>query len=149
MWFWDPFEDMEEMFERVWGRPQRRLLGHGKDKKGQLMPYRSPITDLYETDNSVIATMEIPGVNKEDIELNVTDNQIEVKVEQKHEVKDEDKGYYKYESRCKSFYRSLPIPSEVKAEQAEASYKDGVLKIEIAKKEVKEEKKKKKKIEVK
>jgi len=151
MWWWDPFEDFDEMFERLWPwtRPRRHLLTHRKTKKGEVMPYRTPVTDLYETEKSVIATMELPGVNKEDIELNVTNDRIEVKVEQKAEAEEEDKekGYYRYESRCKSFYRSLPLPTEVEADKAQATYKDGVLRIEIPKKEVKEEKKKR--IEVK
>lgn len=145
MW-WNPFDEFDEMFERIWGRPGRTLLPHYKEgEKGELTPYRSPVTDLYETDKSIVATMELPGVNKEDIELNVTDNQIEVKVEKKieKEEKDKKKGYYRYESRCKSFYRSIPLPVEVDASKAEATYKDGVLKVELPKK-FKEEKKKNK-----
>ena len=150
MRYWDPLEDFEDIFNAFWGRPKRQLLPHGKGKS-KLAPYRSPVTDLSETDKSVIARMEIPGVNKEDIDLKVNDDKIEVKVEQKEETEDEDKekGYYRYESRCKSFYRSIPLPTEVNADKAEAEYKNGVLTVEIPKKEPQKIEEKTKKIEIK
>lgn len=81
---------------------------------------RLPVADLYETESSVIATFELPGVEKEEIQLDVTEDRIEVKVEKKAEKEI-------------NFYGALPMPKDVVAENAEATYKNGILRIEIPK----------------
>ncbi|MBI2523222.1 Hsp20/alpha crystallin family protein [Candidatus Woesearchaeota archaeon] len=135
---WDPFEEIKRMHEemdRVFGRAfGARLLGYSKGK--ELSKYeglRVPVADVRETENSVIANIEIPGVEKKDIELNVTENSIEVKVEKRAENEVKEKGSYSYESRSHSFYRALPLPAGVKADEAKAEYKNGLLKVEIPK----------------
>lgn len=103
---------------------------------------RLPVSHVYQTESSVIASFELPGVSKEEIELNLIEDRIQVKVERKLEKKAEDEGNYSYEMRKHSFYGALPLPSEVIAENAEASYKDGILRVEIPKAKKRERKKK-------
>ncbi len=118
--------------------------------RGGAIPVRRPqngkccrraVTDIYETETAVIASFELPGVQKENIELNVTETEIEVKVEKKSEVEKEDqkKGYYRFESCTNSFYRRMPLPAEVMPDNTKAEFKDGILKVEMAKKEAKPE----------
>lgn len=102
-------------------------------KKSMVQASRLPIADLYETESSVVATFELPGVEKEDVQLDVTEDRIEVKVEKKAEKETEEKGAYSYEMKSRSFYGALPMPKGVAAENAEASYRNGVLRIEIPK----------------
>lgn len=83
---------------------------------------RIPVADMVETESSMIATFELPGVEKEDIQLNVLEGRIEVKVEKKAEKEVEGKENYAYEMRSHSFYSALPLPAEVTAENADASY---------------------------
>jgi|SRR3989338_1536578 len=94
---------------------------------------RLPVADLYETESSVIAAFELPGVEKEEIQLDVTEDRIEVKVEQKAEKESEGKEAHSYETKRNSFYGALPMPKGVVAENAEASYRNGILRIEIPK----------------
>ena len=101
--------------------------------KERVQVSRLPIADLFETEGSVAATFELPGVEKEKIQLDVTEDRIEVKVEKKAEKESEEKGTYSYEMKSHSFYGALPMPKGVDAENAEASYKNGVLRIEIPK----------------
>jgi HSP20 family protein len=150
---WDPFEEIRRMHEemdRIFSRAfgSTKLLPHasGKELK-KYEGFRMPLADIRETKNSVIAILEIPGVNKKDIDLNVTENAVEVKVQSKAEKEVKGKGSYSYEARSHQFYRALPLPAEVKADEAEATYKDGVLRVEMPK--VKKLEAKKKKIEVK
>jgi HSP20 family protein len=150
---WDPFEEivrmhkeMDEIFHRAFSG--YRLLPHGREK--ELVKYRGfrmPVADLRETENSVIATVEIPGADKKDIDLNVTENTIEVKVEKKTEKEIKEKGKYSYEAKSHQFYRALPLPAKVRPDDAVATYQDGILRIEIPK--VKKLEAKKKKIEIK
>lgn len=153
---WDPFdevsrmhEEMDRIFSRIF-RSSRPLLEMGKEKSKDLAKYwdfRMPVADIKETENSVIASFEIPGADKNNIDLNVTENKIEVKVEKKAEREVKKKGFYSYEAKAHQFYRALPLPTEVIPDKAEATYKDGILKVEIPK--VKKIEHKKKKIEVK
>lgn len=134
---WDPFEDlrrmheeMDKLFGKVFSRP---LLGV---KGREIVPHketRVPVSDIKETEKNVIANIELPGIPKENIELNVTEDSIEVKAQKKAEKEVKKKGMYSYESSASSFYRKIPLPAEVKPNEALAEFKDGLLKVEIPK----------------
>ena len=132
----DIFEEMramQEEMDRLFGKffRTRPMLEHSGSKDLTTGDhFRSPIADMKETENSVIARFELPGVDKKDIELNVTEDYIEVKSEKKQEKK-KDKMYERFSQQ---FYRRIPLPTNVKAEKAKASYKNGILNIEIPKK---------------
>jgi len=143
------FEDfIDEM--RRFQRELNRSFGEFWDRDDiKALPFRSnslrtPLTDLEETDKEVIARFDVPGVEKKDIQLNVTSNRIEVKVEKKQEAKVEKKGMYKEERSYRGFYRAMMLPSEVVADKAKASYKNGVLEVTMPK----AENKKKSKIDI-
>ncbi|MGM5485175.1 MAG: Hsp20/alpha crystallin family protein [Nanobdellota archaeon] len=135
MSIWDDMErmhrHMDKMFGNFFDRNEGMLPGpEGSDS------YRNPLTDVWETDNEVVSRIEMPGVNKDDIEINATDDSVEIKVEKKDEYEQEDKksGTYRMERKCAGFYRSIPMPN-ADTSQAEASYKDGVLELRAPKKE--------------
>ncbi len=139
---WDDFRRFEEimnrMFEEFWGRPsRRRLLPSGE--RGAVVPaeYREPFIDVIETDKEVIATAEMPGLEKQDIKLNLTEDRLEISAETKHEEKKEEKGYVYRERRSGSYYRAISLPSPVDPDKSKASYKNGVLEIKMPKTEVK------------
>ncbi|MBI5148543.1 Hsp20/alpha crystallin family protein [Candidatus Pacearchaeota archaeon] len=102
---------------------------------------RSPLTDLKETDKELIAYLEIPGVEKKDIELNVTKDRLEAKVERTTEKKEEKGDYHVEERSYVRFYRSMALPHEVLPDQVKANYKDGVLEVVMPKAEKKDAKK--------
>jgi HSP20 family protein len=139
---WDDFRRFEEMmnrmFEEFWGRPgRRRLLPSGE--RGEVVPaeYREPFIDVIETDKEVIATAEMPGLEKQDIKINVTEDRLEISAETKKEEKKEEKGYVYRERRSGSYYRAISLPSPVDPDKSKASYKNGVLEIKMPKTEVK------------
>jgi len=135
--------EINRLFRDFWETERFRALPDFSGKETGLM--RSPLTDLEETDKEVIARFELPGVDKKDIQLNVTENRIEVKVEKKQEAKVEKKGFYSEERSYRGFYRAMPLPSEVIPEKAKAKYSNGVL--EVAMPKVKSKKKNKIEIE--
>jgi HSP20 family protein len=135
-------EEMDRMFSNLFRH--RRLLAASKEGKDTAITkhdFRMPVADVYETESSVIAAIELPGVAKEDIELNVTEHEVEVKAQKKLEQEQKRKGFYRYESSSRQFYRKMPLPAAVKPSTTKAEYKNGMLRIEIAK-EKKAEKKK-------
>jgi HSP20 family protein len=105
--------------------------------------------DIYETDDKVVAEVELPGMKPENINVEVKDNvlRIEAKAEEKKEEKG--KGYYRKEMGARYFKRAVSLPTEVIEEKAEAEYSDGILKVTIPKAKPKEAKEKKIKIKVK
>lgn len=136
---WEPFEEMERMheeidrmFNRLPRRPFAMLPGKGNEP-GHYGELRTPLTTLKQTDKSVSASFELPGVDKNDIELNVTDDAIEVKVQKKAEKEIKKKAFYSYESHSQHFYRRLPLLTGVDASKAQAEYTNGLLKVEVPK----------------
>ncbi len=139
--------EMDRLFSEIWGSDRFLALPGPKRERG-LMPYvaREPLADVRETDKEVITNLDIPGVNKKDIQLNITEDYLEVKVEQKHETKEEKEGYVRMERGYRSYYRNLPFPTRVIPGKAEAKYENGVLEVKAPKEQ---ETKKKKLIEIK
>ncbi len=129
--------EMDRLFNMYFGGlvelEEKALPGGGKE----LQVFRQPLSDLKETDNEFIATIEMPGVEKKDIKLEVTENSLKVKAEKKQESKIEKKDYLREERSYRGFYRAMALPSKVLPERAKASYKDGVLEIILPKAEKK------------
>ena len=135
-------DDMAKMFDSMdFGPFKNRGLLPGKQDVIE-SDYRCPLSDVWETDDKIKAQIEVPGVNKDDIKVNATDEGVEVKVEKKDKKKDESKGNYRYERSYTGFYRYFAMPEYADTENIEASYKDGVLELEIPKKQVEEQKRK-------
>jgi len=95
-----------------------------------------PLADVKETDEEVIVAMDLPGMDKGDVEITVTEDALEVKAERKTEKEEKEEEFYKKERTFARFERSLKLPAEVKAEDAKASLKDGVLEVHLPKVEV-------------
>ena len=96
-----------------------------------------PVVDIIKKDGKVIVTAELPGINKENISIDVNEDVLTLKGERKYEKEEKEADYYRKERVTGSFSRSFVLPSGVSTEEINAEYKDGILKIEIpeAKKE--------------
>jgi len=98
-------------------------------------PFASPIrADVRETDREYIVEAEIPGVRKEDITIEVSDDVLTLGVDTRKEVNEESEGYIYRERSTGSFKRSFHIQN-IKQDQIKASYKDGILTIVLPKDE--------------
>jgi HSP20 family protein len=96
---------------------------------------RQPLIDLADNGKEYLLRAEIPGIDKEDLNIEVGENEIEISGETKAEEKEEDKerGYLRRERRYSRFYRTLPLPDSVIADKVEAELKDGVLTVRLPK----------------
>jgi len=97
-----------------------------------------PSVDISETDGEFNVRAELPGLDKNDLDVDTYGDILSIKGEKKDE---EDKGYYKRESYFGSFQRNIRLPSEVQSDQVEATFKDGILNIKIPKSEEKKARK--------
>ncbi len=89
--------------------------------------------DIVDEGNHLKIKMNMPGVQKKDIKLNVTDNSIEISAEHKEESEEKKKNYLKKERSNVSYYRTLPLPEDVVSEKTKAKLSDGVLEITLPK----------------
>ena len=92
-----------------------------------------PRVDVFEREGNLVVKAELPGVKKEDIDLQITDGDLVLRAERReeHEVKEE--NWYRMERSSGSLYRRLPLPEGITAEGIQAALSDGVLEITIPK----------------
>ena len=97
----------------------------------------APRMDLRETEDAFIAKLTMPGLDKKDIDISITDGVLTIKGETKEEEeKEEEQGSWLIrEHRHCSYFRSVRLPSEVAPEKAEAEYKNGILTLTLPKAE--------------
>jgi HSP20 family protein len=93
----------------------------------------TPSVDVYERDNTLVVKAEVPGLKKEDIEVALDQGDLVIRGERKAESEVKEENYYRIERNYGSFYRRIPLPFEVQADQVSASYNDGVLEVRIPK----------------
>jgi len=89
--------------------------------------------DIYETDQGVIIAADLPGVNKEDVVVEVKDNMMSISGERSADPERQATNYYRRERICGNFHRSFTLHAMVLPEQIKAKFKNGVLMVEIPK----------------
>jgi len=103
-------------------------------RQAQLFNGWSPALDLYQTNDDIVAVVELPGMRKEDIELSLHDGMLTIKGERVEEGSGDDKTA-RTERFVGKFCRSISLPTRVDANQVNASYKDGILTVTLPKAE--------------
>ncbi|HET7221453.1 MAG TPA: Hsp20/alpha crystallin family protein [Vicinamibacterales bacterium] len=99
-----------------------------------------PEIDVFEKDNRLVTRVDLPGMKKEDVKVEVTDGNLTISGERKSETEEKKDRFYRSERQYGSFYRAVPLPEGVKLEDIQATFADGVLEVSIpfpAKQEVK------------
>lgn len=131
-----PHEDFERFFDRAFGRSWMEPFAWGRPLLGDLWETaegRLPSVDVIDCDDHVLVRAEIPGVDRKDLDVSVTDNVLTVKGDVTHEEKEETGDYYRREISRSAFSRSVALPPGVDPEKVNATLKDGVLEITLAK----------------
>ncbi len=144
---WRPFSDlarwereMERVFDDFVGRRMRPVWGDSE------IGLSIPAVDLYEEKDEIVAKTELPGVAKENIQVNISDHLLTIKGEKKREEETKEKNFYRSERSYGAFSRAIELPADVQGEKARASFKNGVLELHLPKTE--EAKKKEVKVKV-
>lgn len=120
---WEPFDDFDRMF---------RDLSLSSALK---MPNYDLACDIYEDGNNLVAEMNLPGLDGENIDVEVEDNHLRVSGRREEVQEKKEKNHYTKEIRRGSFERVIPLPALVEREGVNAEYEDGVLKVTMPKKE--------------
>ena len=101
----------------------------------------NPAVDIFQDENNIVVKAELPGINKDDLHVDVKDGVLTIKGERSSDNEVKENNYYNRERTFGRFERSFSLPTDVNSEKIKADYKDGVLKIEIPKPESKKPKK--------
>ncbi|HYU79201.1 MAG TPA: Hsp20/alpha crystallin family protein [Vicinamibacterales bacterium] len=120
-------DEMDRLFDdfgfgRRWLRPSWRETG------AELW---APEVEVFQKNHELTIRADLPGLKREDVTVDITDNDVTIQGERKHEKEEEREGYYRTERGYGSFCRVIPLPEGAISEQAKASFKDGVLEITI------------------
>jgi HSP20 family protein len=130
---WDPVKEMEEMHNRLsnlFGRTPARL-GEGKEESFTVAEW-APLVDITEDDKEYIIKTELPEVKKDDVKVSVENGLLTIVGERKFE-KEENKKYHRIERAYGRFIRSFVLPEGVDPDKVNAEFRDGVLKVHLAK----------------
>ncbi|MDG4854625.1 MULTISPECIES: Hsp20/alpha crystallin family protein [unclassified Mesorhizobium] len=119
--------DVNRIFEDFWRRFDQPFGALGRREVG------GPRTDIAETDSTLEVSVELPGIDRQDIDVSLTDNTLTIKGEKKSEREESKKGYHLSERSYGSFYRSIPLPYVVDTDKANAEFKNGVLTVTLPK----------------
>ncbi len=93
-----------------------------------------PAVDIYEDAEKVVLKLEVPGIEEKDLDVRVEKNTLTVKGQRNFEKEEKEENFHRIERRYGSFYRSFTLPTSVDAENVDAKYNAGVLKLELKKK---------------
>lgn len=121
----------EKLLNDIISDIQNKAGEFGKTISDYKTALQKPLTDVIETKTSLIITFDLPGVNKDDIDLGISEDSIEIKV--LFEEKNENIKYLQKERSHGKLLRSLTLPMNIKTEEVKATFKDSVLTVEMPK----------------
>lgn len=144
-WLGDPFavmhrfaEEMDRVFEGFgighsgsmapWSPVRRPAAPH---EEGFALTGWSPQVEVFERGGQLVVRADLPGLNKDDVQVEVTKEAVLIRGERRQEYEDRREGYYHTERSYGCFCRSIPLPEGVEVDRADANFRDGVLEVTI------------------
>jgi HSP20 family protein len=133
---WDPFQDLlaiQDEMNQLFGRAVGQGSGRSQSQAGERM--WAPALDISERKDAYVVTVEVPGIKADDLDITLEDGLLTIKGERRFTQESSEQQFHRVERRYGSFRRSITLPSQVQAEQIEASFEDGVLEVTVPKAE--------------
>ena len=127
-------EEMDRAFERLFDDAGFGRFGLSRPFSGPQPSSAgiwAPSVEAFQKQDKFIVRAELPGLKKDDVEVNVTEDAITIHGQRKEEQERNEEGFFHSERSYGSFYRTIPLPEGVITDSAEASFKDGVLEIRL------------------
>ena len=129
---WDPFRDMVTLREKMNRLFEDVFTGQREGKELAASTW-APAVDIFETENDLVMTAEVPGIDEKDIEIKIEDNTLILKGARKFEKETKEENYHRIERSYGSFYRAFTLPNSIDPEKIQAEHENGVLKITMPK----------------
>ncbi|HQU82213.1 MAG TPA: Hsp20/alpha crystallin family protein [Pyrinomonadaceae bacterium] len=130
---YDPFRELRSLQDEM----NRLFLSNYSrgSEEGFTSGAWSPKVDIFENKENLVIEAELPGMKREDVDVSIENNVLTLRGERKFEKKDEGDNYHRVERSYGSFTRSFTLPQTVTAEGATADFKNGVLRVQLLKRE--------------
>lgn len=131
-----PFDEMDQLFDSFF---QRGLMSPFRMNRPLLSAFEKPFegkmpsVDIVDRDEDIMVRAEVPGVDKKDLDISVTENTVTIKGKSSHEEKEEKGDYYRCEISRGAFARTISLPNDVDPDKAKATFKDGILELTMPK----------------
>ena len=130
----DPFaflQDMTSEFDRLFEPAVSFRFPAFRTRPAAEAETWLPQIDVFEKDNRLVTKIDLPGLKKEDVKVEVTDGHLAISGERKSEAEEKKDNFYRCERQYGSFYRAVPLPEGVKLEDVKATFADGVLQVSV------------------
>jgi HSP20 family protein len=132
---WDPIRDLDSL-QTDMNRLFDRFFDGGKaGANGGAVRRWIPAMDLVETEDDLVLRADLPGMNEDDVEIEIKDGVLTISGERKAEHEQKGEGFHRVERAFGRFSRSLSLPEGVEATKVDASFHDGVLEVRVPKPE--------------
>jgi len=131
----DPFRDLSAIQERMNRIFEDALARSRGREEGLRTGMWTPAVDIYENNDSVVVKAELPGVERDQISVEVKDGILTLRGERKFEKEVKEESYHRIERSYGNFQRSFSLPVSVEPDKVTARFKDGVLEVILPKKE--------------
>jgi HSP20 family protein len=139
---WNPARELATWPSELWNmqREINRLFDNffrgGMQDDGSFgLSSWTPAVDIAEHDNEFVVKVELPGVSKDDVKITLESNILTIRGEKKQDRETKEENYHRLERMYGSFQRSFTLPSTVRSDKIDATFKDGILTITLPKAE--------------
>jgi HSP20 family protein len=130
---WDPFRDLMTLREKMNRLFEETFITRGEEKE-LVSGSWTPSVDIFETENTLVLSAEVPGIEENDIEIKIENNTLTLHGERKFEKETKEENFHRIERAYGSFHRSFTLPNYIDQDKIKAEHENGVLKITMPKK---------------
>lgn len=134
---WNPMEEIVQMQDMLNNMFKERSFGDRWAEPGIL----APLVDIKDEGSEILVTTDLPGVEKSDVDLDVSDNMLTISAKRSASIEQKEEGYLRRERTYSSFSRTVTLPDAVATEGAKAKLENGVLTVSLPKMQIEEKKK--------
>ena len=132
---WNPLRELEDFQSRILSAFNPAAARRGNGQESMALAEWAPLVDIAEDEKEYLITAELPEVKKEDVKVTMENGTLTITGERKFEKEEKNKTYHRVERSYGSFARSFALPDNGDAEKVNAEFKDGILKVRVAKRE--------------
>ena len=124
--------EVDRMMDDFFGRRMRRWWPE-RWARSEDINFETPAVDLYEDKDDIVVKAELPGIDRDDVHVNLTDHTLTIQGEKKHDEEVKEENFYRCERSYGTFVRTLELPQDVQADKIKAAFKNGVLEVRMPK----------------
>ena len=133
---WNPFRELDDIQNRLFNNLLKTQPGRSNgDQESLTVSEWTPLVDIIEDEKEYVLKAELPEIKKEDVKVTVENGLLSISGERKLEQEEKGKRYHRVERAHGSFMRSFSLPDDADTYKVNAEFKDGVLRVRVAKSE--------------